>query len=294
MRYYQCPTEFDSFLDYMNYYYNKVQRVKEENTLKNYRTLMRKVRSFAPGLTFKEIDYDFGIRFLAHLRKDGMKDSTAFKNLSLLKVFVQAAKRDRYIERTSFDQIRIRKLKSEIVYLDRDEYSRLLNLYRDEGAAELLSPKQKYILGFWLFMANTSPHVGDAKVITMEQLRHEELRYQRRKTRIDVMVPLNRTALMLVEEYAHGRKQGRLFDLLPSEQKINMHLKKIAEAAGITKKLTCKTARHTFATLYYQSTHDAFSLKEILGHSDLKDTLVYAHVLESQKREGVKVFDSFL
>ena len=291
LRYWQCPVEFDSFLDFMTYYYNKVQRVKEENTLRSYRTIMRKIRDFAPTLTFKEIDYDFGMRFLAHLRKDGVKESTAFKNLALFKTFVEAAKRAGYIERTTFDQIKIRKLKSEVVYLDADEYHRLVDLYNYEGVEDVLTPEQRYVLGFWLFMANTSPHVGDAKVITMEQLRHEELRYQRKKTRIDVMVPLNKTALKLVEDYAHGRSKGRLFDCLPSEQKVNKHLKKIAEIAGIPKKLTCKTARHTFATLYYQSTHDAFSLKNILGHSDLKDTMIYAHVLDSQKRAGVNALD---
>ena len=66
-RYWDCPAEFDSFHDYIDYYYIKVQRVKELNTLKTYRTVMRKLRDFSPGLTFKEINYDFGMRFLAHL-----------------------------------------------------------------------------------------------------------------------------------------------------------------------------------------------------------------------------------
>ncbi len=290
-RYWDCPAEFDSFHDYIDYYYIKVQRVKELNTLKTYRTVMRKLRDFSPGLTFKEINYDFGMRFLAHLRKDGVRDSTAFKNLAVFKTFVEAAKRDGYIERTTFDQIRIRKIKTDVVYLDTDEYCRLMKLYRSDGADDPLTPEQRYILGFWLFMANTSPHVGDAKVVTLEQLRHEELQYQRKKTRVNVTVPLNLTAKNLIREYAEGRKKGRLFHRLPCEQIINKQLKKIADIAGINKRLCCKTARHTFATIYYANTHDAFGLKSILGHSDLKDTMVYAHVLDSQKREGVSIFD---
>lgn len=291
-RYWECPAEFDSFHDFINYYYNKVQRVKELNTLKTYRTVMRKLRDFAPGLTFKEIDYDFGMRFLAHLRRGGVRDSTAFKNLAVFKTFVEAAKRDGYIERTTFDQIRIRKIKTDVVYLDTDEYCSLMELYRSDGVDDPLTSEQRYILGFWLFMANTSPHVGDAKVITLEQLRHHELQYQRKKTRVNVTVPLNMTARSLIREYAEGRQKGRLFRRLPCEQIINKQLKKIADIAGINKPLCCKTARHTFATLYYANTHDAFGLKSILGHSDLKDTMVYAHVLDSQKREGVKFFDT--
>ena len=294
LRYFECPTQFDCFLDFMTYYYNKVQRVKEENTLKSYRTIMRKMREFAPKASFKDIDYDFGMRLLAHLRKDGVKESTAFKNLALLKTFVEAAKREGFIELTTFDQIKIRKIKTDVVYLDEEEFKRLKDLYFYDGVDEPLTPEQRYVLGFWLFMANTSPHVGDAKVITIEQLRHEELRYQRKKTRANVTVPLNQTATKLIEEYAHGRQRGKLFDRLPCEQIINKHLKKIAEIAGVEKQLCCKTARHTFATIYYSKTHDAFGLKSILGHSDLKDTLVYAHVLESQKREGVRFFDTLV
>jgi len=292
LRYYECPTQFDCFLDFMTYYYNKVRRLKEENTLKTYRTIMRKMREFAPKASFKDIDYDFGQRLLAHLRKDGVKESTAFKNLALLKVFVEAAKREGFIELTTFDQIKIRKIKTDVTYLEEDELVRLKDLYYHEGVEEPLTPEQHYVLGFWLFMAHTSPHVGDAKLITIEQLYNEELRYQRKKTRANVIVPLNMTAQKLIEEFAHGRHRGRLFDLLPSEQKINKQLKKIADIAGINKRLCCKTARHTFATIYYANTHDAFGLKSILGHSDLKDTMVYAHVLDSQKREGVSIFDN--
>lgn len=291
LRYWQCPAEFDSFMDFMTYYYNKVQRVKEENTLRSYRTIMRKIRDFAPTLTFKEIDYDFGTRFLAHLRKDGVKESTAFKNLALFKTFVEAAKREGYIERTTFDQIKIRKLKSEVVFLNEQEYKNVVDLYKFDGVEDPLTPEQRYVLGFWLFMANTSPHVGDAKTVTLSQLRHHELRYQRKKTRKECVVPLNKMALSIIDEYSRGRKDGRLFDHLPSEQKINKHLKHIADVAGIGKRMTCKTARHTFATMFYKLTHDAFSLKDIMGHSDLKDTMIYAHVLDSQKRAGVNALD---
>ena len=288
-RYWDCPSEFDSFLDYMNHYYKKVQRVKEDNTLSTYRTVMRVLRDFAPGLTFREIDYDFGMRLLAHLRRGGKKESTAYKNLAVFKVFVEAAKRDGYIERTTFDQIRIRKQKSEVVYLDECELRRMVELYDHGGNG--LTEAQRYVLGFWLFMAFTSPHVGDARAVTMSQLRHGELRYQRKKTRKDVVVPLSARALRLVDDYRRGRREGVLFDRLPSDQKVNARLKEIAAIAGIGKRLTCKTARHTFATFFYRHNKDPFALKELLGHSDLKDTLVYTHIVDEQIREGMRAFD---
>lgn len=46
--------------------------------------------------------------------------------------------------------------------------------------------------------------------------------------------------------------------------------------------------RHTFATNFYEKTHDMKSLSEILGHSDVKTTLNrYVHPCEDIKRQGI-------
>ncbi|MFS3001009.1 tyrosine-type recombinase/integrase, partial [Bacteroides thetaiotaomicron] len=73
----------------------------------------------------------------------------------------------------------------------------------------------------------------------------------------------------------------------------NLSIKEIAVIAGIEKHITHKVGRHTFATIFLRKTKDIASLKEILGHSDLKETLVYAHVLNESKQEGVQCFNSF-
>ena len=170
LRYYENPKDFAGFSEFMTYYYNKVYRLKEENTMKTYKTIIKKVNDFAPGLSFREIDYDFGMRFIAHLRKTGVKESTIWKNLKTFKVFVEAAKREGYIVKTSFDQVKIRKVKSEVIYLDEDEFLRLVNLYHEETLGEGL----QNVLRFFLFMAATSLHVGDAKDLRIEQFRNGE------------------------------------------------------------------------------------------------------------------------
>lgn len=289
LRYYHSPTDFDSFYDFMVYYYNKVSRQREDATLTTYRTIMKKVQRFAPKMSFHEITYDFCMRFVSHLRRSGLSESTVWKDVKTFKVFVEAAKREGYIERTTFDNVKVKKPKSKVVYLDEAEFRRLIALY--EKAT--LSEARQNVLRFFLFMAVTSPHVGDAKDLRIEQFRNGELHYQRRKTRKNVTVPLTNFAARIVEHYRAGRNRGPLFTTLPSEQKINKHLKEIAAIAGIEKSISCKTARHTFATIFYRHTKDLYALKEILGHSDLKDTLVYAHLLDEAKAEGVKVFDSF-
>ena len=72
-----------------------------------------------------------------------------------------------------------------------------------------------------------------------------------------------------------------------------MYLKDIGILAGIETRFTAKVARHTFATLYLQETRDINSLKDLMGHSNIKQTLIYAHVLDEDKRKGIETFNKF-
>ncbi len=54
--------------------------------------------------------------------------------------------------------------------------------------------------------------------------------------------------------------------------------RKIAKDARISKKASCHTLRHCFATHTLQSGTDLMRLKEMLGHSSLSSTTVYLHL----------------
>ena len=60
-----------------------------------------------------------------------------------------------------------------------------------------------------------------------------------------------------------------------------------ARSAGTNKKVSCHTFRHSFATHLLIAGYDIRTIQELLGHKDVKTTMVYTHILGNSGGRGV-------
>lgn len=104
------------------------------------------------------------------------------------------------------------------------------------------------------------------------------------------LVPLGRTVVGVVSVYLHqlrpeldrGKGASRVLLNVRGEPLSRVGawgvVKKAAERAGIGKRVTPHTLRHSFATHLLEGGADLRAVQEMLGHADLSTTQIYTHV----------------
>lgn len=289
------PSDYTDFFEFCQAYAKKYGKMLRHSTASSERTALAKLSAYHPGLAFDEIDAELIGGFLAYLVSEcGNNLNTANKNLSIVKKYVMAAVREGYMDVNPFDGWKMPKRTSAIVFLTEEELTRLIHIY-NKGDLEYTAYRS---LEVFLFLCMSSLHIGDARRLRIEQIGKDSFTYFRVKLETrnpqPITVPMSSGLSDITAHIIGNRKKGLVLGQCPTDQEMNRQLKRIAADAGIAKNISLKCGRHTFATLFASKTHDLLSLKSILGHSDIKDTLVYAHVIDDDKRAGVEAaFASF-
>ena len=78
------------------------------------------------------------------------------------------------------------------------------------------------------------------------------------------------------------------------ESAVQRTIKRAVVAAGIPKRATCQTLRHSFATPLLESGYAIRTAQELLGHSDVSPTMIDTHALNRGGRGVLSPMDALV
>ena len=275
----------ENFMEYFdNYLKNKGTSTSDTSVFLTLRGHLIAFRG--DQLRIQDIDYSYCRDFLSYLQNIksnyGEKLSSSSLN-SYFKKFRLVWKeivKEGIVAKNPTDDVKIPKPIHKIrEYLTKDEIQMLID-----------TPlKQNNLKQFFLLSCFTGLRHSDVKRLTWKNLVIENDRHYFNiviaKTKEPLVIPLNKDAVKLM-----GEPEGdddKIIKGLSYSAWANQLIEKWGYVAGLKKKITPHTARHTFATQFISQTKDWKSLQYILGHSDLKTTQAYAKLIKSDVEESI-------
>lgn len=285
---------YANFWAFMESELNKRKGTIAENTYRAQKSTLEKYKKVMPGLPFREMNEE-AIRELRKLlaKEFGNSPNTVAKNMITLKTYVSIAVRRKYIDTNPFAVEKIKRYKPNQVWLTESELVRLLDVYRKK----MFPPNLHSVLQYFLFSCFTGMRLSDVKNFGMDQVKGDFIILNPIKTKRTsnemVSIPITKPIKQIVNDAARLRLHGKVFDCY-ADAVTNRMLKKIADGIGINKEISFHSARHTFASIFLSKTDDLATLQKLLGHSDIKQTMVYVHTTEGKKVEQMqKCWDEF-
>jgi integron integrase len=86
--------------------------------------------------------------------------------------------------------------------------------------------------------------------------------------------------------YVKEVKENRRYHLHDSH--VQKAIKKAVGKARLTKRATAHTFRHSYATHMLEANYDIRTIQELLGHSDIRTTMIYTHTIKSRTLKEAK------
>jgi site-specific recombinase XerD len=256
--------------------------VLASSTLKENGYCINNLESFAPGVTFDQIDYNFLQNYQYYMTNTlGKSRNGQFNDFKTIRKFFNVARKKGLTKSYPFNTFKFSDEEVEKGFLTIDE---LKELHRRVVAMEF--PGRLFLTaGYFALCCFTGIRRSD--MLKASKLKREEfikthmidheLTIRMGKTNKYTRIPLSNKAWELIHI---------LFEkpLKHSDSHCNEDLKEIMELMGIKKHITYHCSRHTFAIISLILGVRIEVVSNVLGHSSLKTTQIYAKIVDTFRR----------
>lgn len=286
--------EYENYTTNFLFYDYALQKLNENKTdysagtYKRHLSALRKIKAFSPELRLSDIT-ETTVRELIRWCRTTCKNkaSSTLGTLKPLKKYFYIARKEGLVSGNPFEAVRLQPNISVREYLSPDELRQCITLYK----ANTLPEHLQNVLRYFLFSCLTGLRYSDVKVFSPGNIVGNTIVVQMIKTKNEtgktVKVPITQGVRELIRD-AHIRAGAPVFRVI-SDQKTNIFLKNIMKIAGIDKRISFHCARHTFATNFLISNGEKIAtLQELLGHSKIEQTRIYAHVVYESVEESMQ------
>lgn len=255
----------------------------------HYTSALHYIKEYAKkGVKCKDINLDFAIGFKVYLASASSlfhKDVPLAQNTkashfrSFLTIAFQGFREGYILEDLTGKVDNFRKEESRRQFLTIEELNRLI---RTDCKVEVTKRAA-------LFSGITGLRFGDLQTLSWKDVEYIEndgwyINYKMHKTKRPMHQPISEQAVMLMGEA--GEADDRVFEGLNRYPYARKVFKQWLKDAGIKKDITFHCLRHSFATNQLLMGTDITTVSKMLGHQDLKTTMIYAKVVDSTKRKA--------
>lgn len=268
-------TEIDYIKKFVNFLNGEK---KSQNTIKEYRSIVKQFLEFIKKEPL-DIDQDDIEKFREYMAVEKKySKQTIYISMKALQSFFKFLKKEEFYRLPA--PKRSRKLP---VYLNEKEMSEILKVAKNN--------MRDYTL--ILTLAYTGLRVGELSSLKIEDIDFFEnfIHVRSGKGDKDRLIAMDENVIRAIKEYLQSEKRndGYLFISQKGTRITTTHIERLVKyyaiKAGIKKKVTPHTIRHTFATTLLRNGADIRFIQQILGHSSIATTQIYTHVDEDALKE---------
>ena len=261
-------------------------------TINHHKVMLRKLEKYKKNVSFNDINFSFVKGFDDFLRKEGLHQNTIGSQHKNLKTYIHLAINQGLFSADNYPykSFKVKKIPTKRSFLTLDEVKALENVRFTESTRHIEKVRDMFV-----FSCYTGLRFSDVQGLTNRDIviQNDEYLIEIRqiKTKDFVKLPVsllfNGKAVDIIKKYKEDFPEKYLFPRI-SNQKANLKLKVVALVAGIDKNLSFHLSRHTFGTNLASATSDQFLIKELMGHTDIKTSMVYIHISQEQIRNKLR------